>query len=229
MLFPFLSELNRDVFNDLPWDMQRIIADFHPNLPHLSRCVMAVLHAHFSTRYCKDCGRFVPKWNKRYHCLCRRKYYSQRYHSSVRNFKIYYRPFHVFEKPHATLAQYNDAVAMTPEYLDLYVSSNQQPFTYNMKRLLQKTFLQVWMLCLRYRYNVQKVARTSLNKTINTNTCLRTYLDSFVDNERGTEEGVVFFNAFDRAMTQNRNVWYAQPRQPPRVRHHTAFAEFVVV
>ena len=100
-------------------------------------------------------------------------------------------------------------MAMAPECLDLYVASNQQPFTYTMKHLLRKSFLQVWLLCLRHRYNVEKVARTSLDKIINTNTCLRTYLDTFVSEDDMEEEAVVFLNAFERRMTQNKRVWHA--------------------
>lgn len=220
MLFPFLSELNREILNALPWDMQRKIADFQPNLPHLSQCLWAILHVHMKKRYCVHCGNILPNWNKIYHCLCRHPHISQRYHSPLRKYKTYHRPFHVFSQPYTTLSDYHYCNAVASFYYHVKVECNQPPFAYSMRNLLRKPTLSLRLLCTRFDYNMEKVARKVLKKTINTNTCLRTFMDGFetqLSFRQGTSP-ILVSQAFQHTMTQNVRVWcYDFSKRPTHV------------
>ena len=218
MLFPFLKELDRDRFNDLPWVLQQQIADFHPNVPPLPDEFWEIFHAHTALRYCETCGRFLPRWNNKiYRCLCTTKFYNKRYHPSTRKYAMYMRPFHVFHKPSTTDWEYQVIFNNSHESSDVVVSSNQQEFVYSFRKLLRKDMVHMWLLFLRYDFNMEKIVWKSMEKRLNTNTCLRSYLDCF--GSRFLEKyNVVFHNTFGLPRTQNRGVWCPQPHHFRKVR-----------
>ena len=208
MLFPFLQELRREKFNDLPWDAQRIIADFCPNLPTLQKIKWAILHTHFAKRYCASCGKNLPHWNKKYYCMCRKKYYANRYHSPLRPLKFYKRPYWVFQKSHVSLLRYTDIdYTEAPLFTEAVVGSNQQPFVFTFHRLLKKTNLQMLLLYVRYQQNPSKIASLCIKKEINTNTCLRSYMDCFSSRKNESTSLIVQCRReFGRTYTQNKRV-----------------------
>lgn len=226
MLFPFLHELNRDVFDQLPWDMQRKIADFHPNVPALPRMVWNVVHTHMNTRYCGHCGRNLPKWNQTFHCLCRRRFHCQKYHPQTRPFRTYRRPFHIFDKPDVHEWSYENIFNASHESGDVLVASNQQDYVFNLTTLLRKKLERLRALTARCHHDTKKVVEHCIKKRLNTHTCLRSYLDAFAPSlyyplkDDAWYPGVVFIDALGVRDTQNMRVvpLYGQYKAPsPRL------------
>jgi hypothetical protein len=217
MLFPFLKELDRDRFNDLPWVLQQQIADFHPNVPSLPDEFWEIFHTHIALRYCGCCGRYLPKWNKnKYHCLCTKRYSRQRYHPPMRKYATYMRPFHVFTKPSTTEREYQVIFNNSYEWSDVVISSNQQEFVYSFRQLLRKNMVHMWLLFLRYDFNMEKIVWKSMEKRVNTNTCLRSFLDSFGSYFLACHN-VVFHKTFGLTRTQNTGVWCPKPHHIRKV------------
>ena len=142
--------------------------------------------------------------------MCRKKYYANRYHSPLRPLKFYKRPYWVFQKSHVSLLRYTDIdYTEAPLFTEAVVGSNQQPFVFTFHRLLKKTNLQMLLLYVRYQENPNRIASLCIKKEINTNTCLRSYMDCFLSRCRRNESTTLTVDCqreFGRTYTQNKRV-----------------------
>lgn len=205
MLFPFLSELNRDIFDRLPWDMQRKIADFCPNLPPINKRAWEIFHVHTASRYCGHCGKILPRWNEKFYCLCRHRHNRQKYHPPTRPFKTYRRPSHVFDAPDVCPLEFAEIEYHVPEWSDVLLASNQQEYVYRFIDLFHKSDARLRCLITYYDNDLERVARKYMEKRINTHTCLRSFLDRFVVYLEGETltPAVEYHECLGRRFTQN--------------------------
>lgn len=224
MLFPFLVHMNRETFNDLPWELQRTIAEFHPNLPLLHYQVRDTLRAHLSTRYCTRCGKCLPKWNKIFRCLCRHHHLQYKYHVSERTWRSYRRPFHIFQTPSVSMSEFRDVWSENPESTDVMIASNQQEYVYSFRKLLHQELLLVWLTFLRYDDNMERIVARLIHKRLNTHTCMKSFMDGFVNPSyfHPVEDMIECVTAFDTRRTQNKHVYSANPYPYNKIKKKTS-------
>lgn len=208
MLFPFLEHLGANRFNDLTFPLQMHIASFIPNLPRQTTLLLRVLRAHLEMRYCESCGRVLPispMRRRTFYCLCQRRYYRQKYHSPLRRYVVYKRPFFIFSSHEVSFSFLHTILSRYKGQM-YYIACNQPGFCYSLKPLLDTYSLHLIVDYVVRRQNMAWMLRYYLPRVVNTNTCLRSYTDSFVQKPLAAIKGVHTHRYLGRLLTKNYSV-----------------------
>lgn len=196
-MLDFLRHLHLERFNHLPFVLQMHILSFAPNLPALSGPVRLLLHHHYQKRFCCRCGKPCPSVWREHKCLCNSVYRrTRRFESPIRSYQTYLRPLYVFTKPHVSFSEYQEK-SLTYTDQRYFVSCNQPETVYRLVPLLSYSFHAF------RKYSTSSFARTLIQRHINTNTCLRTYEETFFREVASSVRGVDQQRAFHQTRTCN--------------------------
>lgn len=205
MLFGFLSELQRDIFNQLPFVLQMRIARFVPNLPHLIPTQNDLLRFHYNKRYCKHCGNALVICHKPSFCLCKKRFTVYKYHIPVRPYKMYTRPLKIMKE-----SLISPLRLFVQQYIEegrlCYVVSNQPESLYSISFALDVKKIERFQWT--YGNQLESLYKKMVRYMVNANTCVRSYCDLFgtLDHVRQISFPVKTLSVWGKTISQNPKV-----------------------
>jgi len=201
MLQCLISKGYSPIFTKLPFCLQMHIVSYVPQLPKLPRFIWKAIHLHYEKRMCERCGKILLVRHKKYICTCYSR--KKKFTSPIRKMQLYVRPLHIFKKHWSTFGELE--YYLENSFHLVLVGSNQPEFVYSLKRILNKrSRLATILLYLQYEKDIQELSDVLIRKRVNTNTCLRHFLDTF--SSYSLQEHITLSRAFGRQYTKNEYV-----------------------
>lgn len=195
MLDSILSEKGLPALRGLPFVLQMKVASYAPRLFSLAGVFCDVLRLHYETRVCGECGKFLQKLNRTHHCLCRWR--RRKFSLDERKRVTYRRPLYIFVEASVTTQRFHYVCYTTKQVV--FVSSNQPEFVFSLCRLIDRHDV-LSKLCVESYFDIEYLSKTLIEPMINTNTCLRSFVDAFIDS---SFEEVVSFTCFQKTVSKN--------------------------